>query len=62
MDGINIGIARDTQDVFDIKIGANGFVALAHRIAFISLETVKGETVLVREDRNGANAKFVGGS
>jgi len=62
MDRIDIGIACNTQDVFDIKIGANGLVALPHRVAFIRLETVKGEAVLVREDRNCANAKFVGGS
>ena len=62
MDRIDIGIARDTQDVLDIEIGPNGFITLAHRVAFISLETVKGKTVFVRENRNCANAKFVGSS
>ena len=62
VDCIHVGITCHPQNVFNIQIGANGFVALAHRIAFISFETVKGEPVLVRENRNGANAKFVGSS
>lgn len=62
MDRIHTGITGNTQDVFDIKIRANRFVALADGITFVSLETMKGKTVLVRENRYCANAKFVGSS
>ena len=59
MDGIDIGIARNAQDIFDIEIGANRLVSLAHGIAFIRLETVKGKTVFVGKNRNRTNAKLV---
>jgi hypothetical protein len=42
----------------NIQIGFGRFASLAHQIAFVGLETVQGETVLLRMDRNVAVAKF----
>ena len=62
MNGINPGIAGNAQNILDIKIGANGFVALANPVGFIGFEPMQGKTVFIRKNRYRADAKLVGGT
>ena len=58
MDGIDPGRPGDTNDVGDVEIGGNRFLAFSDQIAFVSLEAVKREAVFGGVDRHGPDAHF----
>ena len=62
MDRIDLGFARDPQDILDIEIGLDGPLVTADEIGFVRLGPVQGETVLLRIDRHRAQPELVRGS
>ena len=62
VDGIHLGSAGDAQDVVDVEVGLQRFLALAHQVALIGLEAVERELVFLGIDRNGFLAHLVGGA
>ena len=62
MDRVATGLARDPQHLVDVEIGLHRLAALADQIAFVGLEAVQGEAVLVRVDRDRADAHLGGGT
>jgi len=58
MDGVDLRSLGGADDVGDVQVGGDGLAARADQIAFVRLETVQGEAVLVGVDRDGANAHF----
>ncbi len=58
MDGIDSGFARDADDVLDVEVGSDRFLALAHQIRFVRLEAVQRKAVFNRVDGDGADAHF----
>jgi len=62
VDGVDLRLARDAQDVVDVQIGGDRLPALAHRVALVGLEAVQREPVLRRVDADGADAHLGGGA
>ena len=58
MNGVDTGALGDPDDVRDIQIGRDRLLAGTDQIAFICLETVQREAILVGVDRDGAHAHF----
>ena len=56
MDGINIVLASNAQNVFDIQISIGRALALAYLISLVSLVTVQGKGIFFGIYSNGANA------
>ena len=61
MNGVDMILPRDADDVGDVQVGGDGFPAGTDPIRLIGLEAVEGEAVLVGEDGDGANAHLSGG-
>ena len=45
MDGIDVGFARDTNDILNVEIGGDRFLTLPHQIGFVRLEAVQREAI-----------------
>ena len=60
MDGIDLGLARDADDVVDVQVSLDRLLARTDEIGLVSLEAMEGEPVLVGEHGDGANAQFGG--
>jgi hypothetical protein len=58
MNGLRLGIESDADNVLDVEISLHRSLAFTDEIAFVRLEPVQRETVLVRIDGNGADAEF----
>ena len=54
------GVVGDAQDVLDVQVGGDRFLALADQEALVRLEAVQGEAVLVGIDRHRADAELAG--
>ena len=54
-------LTGDTDDVGDVQVGGDGFLAGPDPIGLIGLEAMEGEAVLVGEDGDGADAHLSGG-
>src|SRR5262249_40028343 len=60
VDRVNVVFLRQRNDAGDVEISADRLAGFADGIRFVRLEAVQGEAVLVRVDRDGAGAEFVG--
>jgi hypothetical protein len=58
MDRLDPFLAGQRDNPFDVEIGGDGPFALADEVGFVGLEAVHAEPVLLREDRDGADAQF----
>ena len=56
VNGVNIMLTCNAQDVFDIKICVGRGFAFADEISFISFVTMQGKGVFLGIYSNGANA------
>ena len=56
MYGINIVLASNAQNVFDIQISIGRTLALAYLISLVGLVTVQGKGIFFGIYSNGANA------
>ena len=59
---IDARLLRDADDVVDVEIGLDRFLAGADQIGFVRLEAVQREAILVGKDRDGADPQFGGGA
>ncbi len=62
VDGVDAGAPGDAQDVVAVQVGRQRFLALADQVALVGLEAVQRLTVLLRIDRDGADAHLGGGA
>ena len=62
MNGIDTGLDGDPENLVDFEIGPDRLQPVADAVAFIGLEPVQREAVLVRVDRDRADAEFGGGA
>ncbi len=60
MDGIGAGLDGDAHDVVDVEVGLDRALALADQVALVRLHAVQREAVLLRVDRDRADAQLVG--
>ena len=58
MNGVDLGLLRDADDVLDRKIGLERPLARADLIGFVGLEAMQRELVFLRIDRDRADAEF----
>ena len=62
MNRIDAFFLGEGDDALDVKISLHRAFAGADQVSFIGLETVQGETVLLRVDGYRAQVEFVGGA
>ena len=62
VDGVNAVVLGDTDDALDVEVGGDGALAAADLVGLVGLVTVNGETVLLREDGDGAQAELGAGA
>ena len=60
MNGIDLGLDRNSQDVFDVEVGIHGRLAAPHQVSLVRLGSMQGKAVFLRVDRDGADTQFVG--
>ena len=60
MNRIGLGLARDADHLVDAEIGLHRLEPAAHQVAFVRLEAMQGEAVLVGIERHGADAELAG--
>ena len=58
MDGVDLGLAGDAQDVGAVEVGGERLLAFADQIALVGLETMQRLAVLLRVDADGADAQL----
>ena len=58
MDGIDLLLAGERDDAFDVEIGLNGSESLADLIGFVGLEAVEAEAVFAGIDGYRAQPEF----
>ena len=61
MNRVDLPLLGQRDDRVDIEVRPDGLARLPDRIGFVSLESVQGKPVLVRVDRDGADAQLVSG-
>src|SRR6202035_5290292 len=59
MDGVDLVLARQGDNGFDIEVGAQRLAGRADPVSLVRLETVQGEAVFVCIDRHSADAELV---
>src|SRR5207248_3354250 len=59
VDGIDIHVAGQLHDARDVEVGPDRLARLADDVRLVRLEPVQGEAVLVRVNRDRADAQFV---
>ena len=62
MDRIDLRFLGDADDVVDVEVGRDRFLAGADQVGLVGLEAVQGEAVFVGVDGDGADAQFAGGA
>ena len=62
VDRIDVVLAADGDQIFDVEIRADRFARLANLVRLVGLEAVQGVPVLVRIDRDRADAQLMGGA
>ena len=60
MDRVGAGVARDADHLCDVEIGLHRVLAFADQVAFVGLEAVQREAVLVGVDRDRLDRQLVG--
>ena len=59
MDRVHVELLRQRDGALDIEIGADRLARFADAVGLVRLEAVQGEAVLMRIDRNRADAQLV---
>src|SRR5262249_47387622 len=62
VDGVDLVLAGQRDDVVDIEVGANRFAGPANAIGLVGLEAVQRKAVLVRVESDVAQPEFVAGA
>ena len=62
MDGIDIVLLADTDDVLDVEVGIDWLLALADEIRFIGAAAMQRQDIFFRVDRDRADAHLVAGA
>ena len=60
MNSVNVVLLGQGNDVVDVEVGPQRLAGVADLVGFVGLEAVQGEAVLVRVNRDGADAQLVG--
>lgn len=60
MNRINTVLAANVDDRVDVEVRLDRFTLLADLIRLVRFKAMQGEAVLVRVNRNGANAQLIG--
>src|SRR5262249_33041790 len=58
-DSIDCVLLAQSDDAGDIQVSPDRLTALADKIGFVGLETVQGESVLVRVNRDGPDTQLM---
>ena len=56
MDGIDVSLTRDANDIVNGQIRLDRSLSFSHQIAFVRLHAMQRKAILLRVDRNGADA------
>jgi hypothetical protein len=60
VDGIDLVLPGDADDVGDIQVGGDGFLAGAHQIGLVGLEAVQGKAIFVGKNGDGTDTHLAG--
>ncbi len=60
VDGIDLVLAGDTDDVGDIQVSRDGFLSGPHPVGLVGLESVQGEAIFVGKNGNCTDAHLAG--
>jgi hypothetical protein len=60
VDGIDLVLPGDADDVGDIQVGGDGFLAGAHQIGLVGLETVQGKAIFIGKNGDGTDTHLAG--
>ena len=62
MDGIDIVLLADADDVLDVEVGIDRFLALTHKIRLVGAAAVQGQDVFFRINGDRADAHLMAGA
>ena len=62
MDGIDIVLLADADDVLDVEVGIDWLLALAHEIRLVGAAAVQGQDIFFGIDGDRADAHLMAGA